>query len=59
MKTALNIQFPSLHVEKYKMTYDYGSAHDHAYKYWHALNNDITSDGQCVSQEVINFLRAH
>jgi len=59
MLNALRSQFPSLYVEKYKMTYDYGSQHDHACKYWHALNNDPTSDGQCVSQEVIAFLLAH
>ena len=27
--------------------------------YWHAQNNDSTSDGLCVSEEVINFLESH
>ena len=41
------------------MTYDYGRAHDHAFKYWPAANNDPTSDGLCVGQEVISFLQSH
>ena len=33
MQDALkNIQFPSLHVERWLMTYTYGDPHDHAYK---------------------------
>ena len=40
MKTALSLQFPSLDVERWLMTYDYGSAHDHAFKYWPSANND-------------------
>ena len=59
MYNALRSQFPSLHVEKYKMTYAYGTQYDHAYKYWHAQNNDPISDGLCVSQEVINFLKTY
>ena len=59
MYNALRSQFPSLHVEKYIMNYLYGDPHDHAYRYWHALNNDPLSDGLCVSQEVITFLQAH
>ena len=59
MKTALSMQFPLLHVEKYRMSYAYGSQHDHSFKYWHALNDDPFSDGLCVSQEVITFLQTH
>jgi hypothetical protein len=59
MRDALNIQFPSLQVERWLMTYDYGSAYDHAFKYWPAANNDPLSDGLCVSQEVITFLQSH
>jgi len=59
MKTALSLQFPSLDVQKWIMTYDYGSAYDHAFKYWPAANNAIGSDGLCVRQEVITFLQSH
>jgi len=59
MKTALSIQFPSLVVERWLMTYDYGSTYDHAFKYWPAANNATGSDGECVHEEVINFLQAH
>ena len=59
MYNALRSQFPSLEVHKYRMNYPYGDPHDHAYRYWHAQNNDPNSDGQCVSQEVITFLQAH
>ena len=59
MYSALRSQFPSLEVHKYRMNYPYGDPHDHAYRYWHALNNDPLSDGLCVSQEVITFLQAH
>jgi hypothetical protein len=31
----------------------------HAKKYWHAPNDDPTSDRQCVSQEVINFFKTY
>jgi hypothetical protein len=41
------------------MTYHYGSRSDHAFKYWPAANNDPTSDGLCVGQEVISFLQSH
>ena len=59
MQNALNIQFPNLHVDRWLMTYDYGSRSDHAFKYWPAANNDPLSDGLCVGQEVINFLQSH
>ena len=59
MLIALNMQFPSLHVEKYTMNYAYGSGYEHAFHYWHSINNDTTSDGECVSEEVINFLESH
>jgi len=59
MFNALRGQFPSLDVKLWIMNYAYGDTHDHAYRYWHALNNDPLSDGLCVSQEVITFLQAH
>jgi len=59
MYNALRSQFPSLEVHKYRMNYPYGDPHDHAYRYWHAQNNDPNSDGQCVSQEVVTFLQSH
>lgn len=59
MQNTLNMQFPSLHVERYTMNYAYDTSHDHAYKYWHALNNDSSSDGDCVNDEVINFFITH
>src|SRR5207237_8182670 len=40
MLTALHSQFPSLHVEKYTMSYTYGSGYEHAFQYWHSINND-------------------
>ena len=43
-------------VQRWIMSYQYGTQHDHAYKYWHATNDAVGSDGECVSQEVINFL---
>ncbi len=59
MRDALRSQFPSLPIDRWLMTYDYGSTHDHAFKYWNAINNDPLSDGLCVSEEVINFLQSH
>ena len=59
MFNALRSQFPSLEVHKYRMNYPYGDPHDHAYRYWHAVNNDPLSDGLCVSQEVVTFLQSH
>jgi hypothetical protein len=52
-------QFPSLDVQRWIMKYTYDTKFDHAYQYWHAANNDTTSDGECVSEEVISFLQAH
>jgi hypothetical protein len=46
-------------VQRWIMNYPYGDPHDHAYKYWHAINNAQGSDGLCVSQEVISFLQSH
>jgi len=46
-------------VQRWIMNYPYGDPHDHAYRYWHAINNAPGSDGLCVSQEVITFLQAH
>ena len=41
------------------MHYTYEIKTMHAYTYWHSLNNADNSDGQCVSQQVIDFLAAH
>ena len=46
-------------VELWIMNYSYGDQHDHSFRYWHALNNAMGSDGECVSQEVISFLQSH
>jgi hypothetical protein len=46
-------------VQLWIMNYAFGTQQDHAYKYWHAQNNAIGSDGDCVSQEVITFLQPH
>jgi hypothetical protein len=60
MKTALIDQCgTTFDVRRWLMTYDYGSAHDHAFKYWPSANNDPLNDGLCVSQEVITFLQSH
>jgi hypothetical protein len=61
MLTALNIQFPSLHVEKWTMSYTYASGYEHAFHYWHQINDDPnnTDGNECVSEEVINFLQTH
>jgi pimeloyl-ACP methyl ester carboxylesterase len=59
MWRALTTQFPSLYVRLWIMKYTYGTVFDHAYKYWHAKNNIMGSDSECVSEEVITFLKAH
>jgi len=59
MWSALKGRFPALVVDKWIMTYAYDTPHDHAYKYWHATNDATGSDGDCVSDEVINFLTTH
>ena len=59
MLSILHSQFPSLVVEKWTMSYTYGSGYEHAFNYWHAVNDAIGSDGACVSEEVINFLQTH
>jgi hypothetical protein len=46
-------------VHRWIMKYPYDTKFDHAYQYWHAANNDTSSDGECVSEEVISFLKAH
>ena len=45
--------------EKWKMTYIFGSGYEHAFNYWHSINDDPLSDGECVSEEVITFLQSH
>ncbi len=59
MWSALTMQFPSLELDLYIMTYPYGDPHDHSYKYWHAQNNAPNSDGECVSAQVLSFLLTH
>jgi pimeloyl-ACP methyl ester carboxylesterase len=60
MFQALKTQYGnSFDVVLWIMNYPYGDPHDHAYKYWHAINNAPASDGLCVSQEVISFLQSH
>ena len=39
MWSALTLQFPSLDVQRYILSYPYGDPHDHAYTYWHAQDN--------------------
>jgi acetyl esterase/lipase len=45
--------------EKWTMSYVYGSGHEHAFHYWHHINDATGSDGACVSEEVIHFLQTH
>ena len=60
MRDALITQYGiTFDVQRWLMTYTYGDPHDHAFRYWHAANNDPLSDGLCVSQEVITFLQTH
>ena len=60
MRDALITQYGiTFDVQRWIMNYPYGDPHDHAYRYWHAANNDPLSDGLCVSQEVITFLQTH
>ena len=60
MYNALRTQYGfTFDVQLWIMSYQYNTSHDHAYKYWHALNDAPGSDGLCVSQEVISFLHSH
>ncbi len=59
MYNALKLRFPGLVVEKYIMHYAVTDQTNHAYKYWRAEDNADNSDGRCVSQQVIDFLKAH
>jgi hypothetical protein len=45
--------------EKWEMTYTYASGYEHAFHYWHQINDATGSDSLCVSEEVINFLQSH
>jgi hypothetical protein len=49
----------SFDVEEWVMSYTYGSGYEHAFHYWHSINDDPFNDGECVSEEVINFLESH
>jgi hypothetical protein len=59
MFTALQTQFPSVDVVKYRMTYQYTDRNNHAYNYWHSVNDDPFGGNECVSQQVVEFLQAH
>ncbi len=41
------------------MSYQYTDRNQHAYTYWHSLNDDPNGAIECVSEEVINFLQTH
>ena len=41
------------------MHYLYTDQTNHSYSSWHAQNNADNSDGECVSQQVIDFLLTH
>jgi hypothetical protein len=45
--------------QEWTMTYTYGSGYEHAFHYWHQINDATGSDEECVSEEVINFLESH
>ena len=60
MKEALIMHYgSSVTVEEWTMSYIYGSGYEHAFHYWHQLNDAMGSDSLCVSEEVINFLQSH
>jgi hypothetical protein len=60
MQGALTSHYgSSIIVEEWKMSYTYGSGYEHAFHYWHSINDDPFNDGECVSEEVINFLQSH
>jgi hypothetical protein len=60
MFTALTGQYGTTghDFQEWTMSYTYGSGYEHAFEYWHQIN-DANTDGECVSQEVINFLQTH
>jgi hypothetical protein len=43
----------------YNMSYQYDDRHNHAYNYWHSVNDDPFGGNECVSQQVVEFLQAH
>ena len=46
MWMALNTRYSTLAGNKYIMTYGYGSGYEHAFHYWHQINNDpLNTDG--------------
>ncbi len=60
MRDALKTKFGfSFDVTWYVMTYQYSDPNHHAYTYWHSTNDADNSDGRCVSQQVIDFLKAN
>jgi acetyl esterase/lipase len=59
MWQALTTKFHDLKVDLWIMTYQYDTRYDHAFDYWQAKNDAVGSDGDCVSNEVINFLQTH
>jgi hypothetical protein len=59
MEAALITEFGlTLEVTKYIMHYTDTDETKHAFKYWHAQNNAVTPE-ECVSDQVIDFLRRH
>jgi hypothetical protein len=55
---ALKNQFGQLFdVVRYKMSYQYEDRNNHAYNYWHSVNDDPFGGNECVSQQVIEFLQ--
>jgi hypothetical protein len=60
MLTALTIHYGmTFDVQEWKMSYQYTSNYNHAFKYWPAANDAMGSDGECVHDEVISFLQSH
>ena len=45
--------------QEWTMKYTYASGYEHAFHYWHQINDATGSDGACVSEEVMNFLQSH
>jgi hypothetical protein len=60
MYNQLQTHYPTgVEFDLWVMSYTYGSGYEHAFKYWHKINDATGSDGECVSEEVINFLQTH
>ena len=59
MHDALHTRFPLQDIVWYNMSYQYDDRHNHAYNYWHSVNDDPDGGNECVSEQVIEFLQAH